>query len=150
MARIIGNLAKTERMDATVESIESADREDVILRRWTPVILRSILITASIALVVGLVMSATISPGYYVGRFHLVQHGRPYVPQDWAQLAVGAAAGDPHDFLTLSLVILTLVPVARVVFSFILFIKERDLVFVVATAYVLAGLIVGMLLGSIG
>jgi uncharacterized membrane protein len=131
-------------------SLESTEHEDVILRRWTPLILRSVLVTASIALVVGLVMSATISPGYYVDRFHLVQHGRAYAPQDWAHLAVGAVAGNPHDFLTLSLVILTLVPIARVVFSFILFIRERDLVFVAATAYVLAGLIVGTLLGSMG
>jgi uncharacterized membrane protein len=124
--------------------------EDRILRSWTPVILRSVLITASVVLVIGLVASATIAPGYYVGRFHIIQHGDLYKAQDWAQLITGAISGQPHDILTLGLVVLTLVPIARVLFSFILFIKERDLVFVAATAYVLAGLIVGTLLGSIG
>jgi uncharacterized membrane protein len=126
------------------------DDEDRILRSWTPVILRSVLITASLILVVGLVTSATISPGYFVQRFHLVQRGTLYAVQDWAQLAAGAISGNPHDILTFGLIVLTLVPIARVVFSFILFIKERDLVFVAATAYVLAGLVAGVLLGSIG
>ena len=45
---------------------------------------------------------------------------------------------------------LTLVPLARVAFCFILFIRERDYTYVALTAYVLAGLIVGVLVGSVG
>jgi uncharacterized membrane protein len=52
--------------------------------------------------------------------------------------------------MTLGLYVLTLVPLARVAFCFLLFIKERDYAYVGFTAYVLAGLIVGMLLGSAG
>ena len=58
--------------------------------------------------------------------------------------------GNPHAVLTIGLFELTLVPLARVAFCFILFIKERDYTYVAFTAYVLAGLIVGVLVGSVG
>jgi uncharacterized membrane protein len=45
---------------------------------------------------------------------------------------------------------LTLVPLARVAFCLMLFIKQRDLIYVAFTAYVLAGLIAGIMLGSTG
>jgi uncharacterized membrane protein len=53
-------------------------------------------------------------------------------------------------WLMLGLFVLTLVPLARVVFCFLLFIKERDYTYVAFTAYVLAGLIVGVLVGGAG
>ena len=59
-------------------------------------------------------------------------------------------AGNPHAVLTVGLFVLTLVPLARVAFCFILFISERDYTYVAFTAYVLAGLIVGVLVGSVG
>ena len=59
-------------------------------------------------------------------------------------------AGNPHAVLTVGLFVLTLVPLARVAFCFILFIRERDYTYVALTAYVLAGLIVGVLVGSVG
>jgi uncharacterized membrane protein len=52
--------------------------------------------------------------------------------------------------MTLGLMILTLVPLARVIFSLLFFIKTRNKPFVIFTAYVLAGLVVGVLLGRIG
>jgi uncharacterized membrane protein len=58
--------------------------------------------------------------------------------------------GNPHAVLTIGLFVLTLVPLARVAFCFILFIRERDYTYVAFTAYVLAGLIVGVLVGSVG
>jgi len=58
--------------------------------------------------------------------------------------------GNPHAVLTIGLFILTLVPLARVAFCFILFLRERDYIYVVLTAYVLTGLIVGVLVGRIG
>jgi uncharacterized membrane protein len=58
--------------------------------------------------------------------------------------------GDPHSVMTLGLYVLTLVPLARVAFSFLLFLKERDYAYIGFTAYVLTGLIVGMLLGRMG
>lgn len=134
-----------------MQSLRTADEENRILRHWTPLILRSILITAMAFLVVGLTLAATRSPGYYVGRFRLVQSGKTiHAATNWAGLTMGAAHGDPRAIMTLGLVVLTLVPIARVAFTFVLFLKERDAVFVMATAYVLAGLIAGILLGRIG
>ena len=93
---------------------------------------------------------ATMAPGYYVNRFHAVQHGLIHENEAWSQLVYGVRHGDPHAIMTFGLFILTLVPLARVAFTFLLFLKERDFVFVAATAYVLAGLIVGVVLGRIG
>ncbi len=134
-----------------MQSLRTADEENRILRHWTPIILRCILVTAIAFLVLGLTLAATRSPGYYVGRFHLVQSGKTMqAATNWAGLTTGATHGDPRAVMTLGLVVLTLVPIARVAFTFVLFLKERDAVFVAATAYVLAGLIAGILLGRIG
>jgi uncharacterized membrane protein len=134
-----------------MKSLRTVDEENRILRQWTPIILRSILITAMAFLVVGLTLAATRSPGYYIGRFHLVQSGKTmHAATNWAGLTTDMAHGDPRAIMTLGLVVLTLVPIARVAFTFVLFLKERDAVFVAATAYVLVGLIAGILLGRIG
>jgi len=42
--------------------------EDRILRVWTPILLRSILIASMILLVSGLVLTYTFAPDYYVHR----------------------------------------------------------------------------------
>ena len=41
-------------------------------------------------------------------------------------------------------------PLARVAFMLVLFLKERDFIYVAATAYVLAALIMGVMLGRVG
>jgi uncharacterized membrane protein len=65
-------------------------------------------------------------------------------------LIAAAAAGDGPEIATFGLFVLTLVPLARVAFCFILFLKQRSMVFAAFTAYVLAGLAAGLLLGRIG
>ena len=124
--------------------------EDRILREWTPILLRSILIAAMILLVTGLILSYTFAPDYYVDRYHEVQQGHLMGREKFALLYGRIRAGNPHAVLTLGLFVLTLVPLARVAFCFILFIRERDYTYVALTAYVLAGLIVGVLVGSVG
>ncbi|HSY78480.1 MAG TPA: DUF1634 domain-containing protein [Verrucomicrobiae bacterium] len=124
--------------------------EDRILREWTPILLRSILIAAMILLVAGLVLDYTFAPDYYVHRYHEVQLGHVMGREKFALLYGRIRAGNPHAVLTLGLFVLTLVPLARVAFCFILFIRERDYTYVALTAYVLAGLIVGVLVGSVG
>jgi hypothetical protein len=127
------------------------DEEDRLLRTWTPRILRTILIAASLILVAGIAASAGRSPHYYVGRFRAVQSGDAvHLRQDWVDLARRATHGDPHSIMTLGLCVLTLVPLARVAFCFVLFIRQRDGLFIAATAYVLAALILGVMLGRIG
>jgi uncharacterized membrane protein len=124
--------------------------EDRILRVWTPILLRTILIAAMVVLVAGLVMTYTFAPDYYVDRYRAVQQGNLIGKEKFSLLFDRIRAGNPHAVLTIGLFVLTLVPLARVAFCFILFIRERDYTYVAFTAYVLAGLIVGVLVGSVG
>ncbi len=128
------------------------EEENRILRVWTPILLRSILIAAMILLVSGLVLTYTFAPDYYVDRYHAVEQGHLLGKEKFGHgvLLGRIREGNPHAVLTLGLFVLTLVPLARVGFCFILFIRERDYTYVALTAYVLAGLIVGVLLGSVG
>ncbi len=127
-----------------------AGEEDRIMRVWTPILLRTILTVAVVTLVVGLVMMATKAPGYYIARYRAVQAGYGHSPETFAQIARSAMDGDPHSVMTLGLFVLTLVPLGRVAFCFLLFVKERDYTYVAFTAYVLGGLLFGVLLGRIG
>src|SRR5438270_11330660 len=113
-----------------------ASREDEILREWTPLILRMLLMISATVLVLGLVIIAVSSPSYYVERFHAAQQGRRHIRQEWAQLGEAALTGDPHSILMVGLLVLTAVPLGRVSFTFILFLKQGDRVFALATAYV--------------
>ena len=124
--------------------------EDRILRLWTPVLLRTILIAAMAVLALGLFLMATHAPGFYVQRYRAVEAGHLHKPESFSQIISGALARDPHSVMTLGLFILTLVPLARVAFCFALFLKQRDYIYVGLTAYVLIGLIAGVLLGKIG
>ena len=124
--------------------------EDRILRVWTPILLRTILITAMVVLVAGLVLTYTYAPGYYVERYNAVRQGHLIGKEKFGLLIEHIRGGNPHAILTIGLFVLTLVPLARVAFCFLLFIRERDYTYVAFTAYVLAGLIVGVLVGSVG
>src|SRR6202011_560249 len=126
------------------EAIAASNEEDRILRVWTPILLRTILIVATIVLGIGLFLMATKAPGYYVERFRAVQAGHMHEPESFSQVIKGALAGDPHSVMTLGLFILTLVPLARVAFCFLLFLKQRDSIYVAFTAYVLIALMAGM------
>lgn len=124
--------------------------EDRILRTWTPIILRAILIVSAIIMVVGIAQAITLAPDFYLRRFHAIQHGQLHVREGFAQLIEGMRQGDPHAVMTIGLYVLTLVPLVRVAFTFVLFVKEKDFIFVAATAYVLAGLVLGVILGRVG
>jgi uncharacterized membrane protein len=126
------------------------EEENRILRVWTPFLLRTILIAAMVTLVAGLILTYTFAPDYYVDRYHAVEHGHLIGKEKFGLIGERIRHGNPHAVLTIGLFILTLVPLARVAFCFILFIRERDYTYVALTAYVLAGLIVGVLVGSVG
>ena len=124
--------------------------EDRILRRWTPILLRSIVISAMTVLVVGLVLTATFAPNYFVHRYHQVQLGHLLGRESLASIWSNVLAGKPHAVLTVGLYMLTLVPLARVLFCLVLFIRTRDMAYVGFTAYVFTALIIGLLLGHVG
>ena len=124
--------------------------EDRILRSWTPFILRAVLISAGTVLVIGLVLMIK-TPGEYVDHFRLAQENAPRQEHgSFAGLLLYALNGDPRSIMTVGLLILTLVPLARVAFSWFFFIQRRNWAFVFFTAYVLAGLAAGAMLGRIG
>jgi uncharacterized membrane protein len=123
--------------------------EDRILRVWTPILLRTILIASAIVLSVGLFLMATKTPTFYVQRFRSIQAGQLHPMETFTQDIAAARTGDPHSVMTLGLFILTLVPLARVAFCFLLFLKERDYTYVIFTAYVLIALVAGVVLGRI-
>jgi len=125
--------------------------EDRILRKWTPLILRIILVVSSIVMAVGIAQSVAVAPGFFVRRFHAIQSsGQLHARESVAQLIHEMRHGDPHGTMTIGLFLLTLVPLARVAFTFGLFLKQRDFVYVAATTYVLAALVAGVMLGRIG
>jgi len=128
---------------------QTAENENRVLRFWTPILLRTILTVAAVILIFGLILM-TSKPDLYVARFRAAQAHHFADKESFPELVALAARGDPHSVMTLGLYVLTLVPLARVAFSFLLFIRERDYAYVAFTAYVLMGLILGMLLGSIG
>ena len=133
-----------------METAIASGEEDRILRTWTPLILRSILLLSSIVMAVGIAQSLAVAPGFFVRRFHAIQQGQLHVRESVPQLLAEMRQGDPHGLMTIGLYLLTLVPLVRVAFTFFLFIKERDFVYVTATAYVLAALAVGVMLGRVG
>ncbi len=124
--------------------------EDRILRVWTPMLLRTILLAAVVLLASGLMLMAVHEPGFYVARYHQVRAGTHHDFETLPQLYRSALHGDPHGVLTMGLFVLTLVPLGRVAFCFLLFIRERDYTYVGFTFYVLTGLVIGVLLGRVG
>ena len=126
----------------------SAD-EDRILRVWTPLLLRTILIIAAAILIVGLGLAIR-SPSAYVSRYRSIEAGHFHAPETLTQEFFGAMRGDSHSIMTVGLLVLTLVPLGRVAFCFLFFLKQRDYAYVGFTAYVLIGLLAGIMLGNIG
>src|SRR5216684_3998026 len=107
-------VAESEKLSG-IEDAASAE-EDRILRLWTPILLRSIVIVAMTALIAGLILAAVRAPGYFADRYRQVQLGhligRESLAVIWSRLLVG----DPHAILTTGLFLLTLVPLVRVAF----------------------------------
>ena len=125
--------------------------EERILRVWTPIILRTILVAAIAILLTGLLSIAWQSPSYYIARFHHLQKfGHPENRETIAMLVAASLRGESRSIMTLGLMVLTLVPLARVAFCFLFFVKERDFTYVAFTAYVLIGLVAGVVLGRVG
>ena len=127
----------------------SAD-EDRILRVWTPVLLRTIVLISIASLILGLIMTALYTPSHFVERYHQVQLGHLIGKQSLTTIASKVMSGEPRAILMMGLFLLTLVPLVRVAFCLGLYLKARDYAFVGFTAYVLIALVLGAMLGRIG
>ncbi len=126
------------------------DEEERILRVWTPVLLRTILMVAVTLLLLALAQTFRRSHGNYAESLRWIQQTAPEAQKSLPYLAVGACHGSPTAIATLGLMVLTLVPLVRVSFCLLLFLRQRNREFVIFTSYVLAGLAIGVILGKIG
>src|SRR5260370_16720650 len=101
---------------------DRTDNEERILRVWTPIILRTILATAIVILLIGLISMAWQNPGYYVARFHHLQKiGHLQNRESVAALVAASLRGSPHPIMTLRLLGLTLLPLPPLSFPSLLF-----------------------------
>ena len=129
----------------------SREDEDRFLRVWTPIILRASVLLSAVLLIIGLAVMAVTAPGFYVDRIHELRiEGRRAASEDWKALTVQAFHGHPRAILMFGMLLLTLVPLGRVAFTFFFFLKQGDLPFTLLTATVLLLLIVGMIVGRVG
>jgi uncharacterized membrane protein len=127
-----------------------SEQGEQILRFWTPLLLRSILIVSVFILLVGLLLALSRPSSYYMKSFEKAQQGLVHQRTSASTIFREAIHGDPDAVMIIGLMVLTLVPLARVVFCLLVFLRERDLIYVLFTAYVLVGLILGIFLGRIG
>jgi uncharacterized membrane protein len=128
----------------------TSDQEEQILRLWTPLLLRSILAVSVFLLMMGLLLAVARPSGNYVKSFENARRGLLHQQPSVPAILRHALRGDPEAVIVVGLMVLTLVPLARVLFCFLLFLRQRDFVYVLLTAYVLISLILGVVLGRIG
>jgi uncharacterized membrane protein len=79
----------------------------------------------------------------------LISRGATF-PHSFGSLLTGLGHGDPASIVAAGLLLLVLTPVLRVAVSILTFAYQRDAVFVVVTAFVLAVLIASFFLGTAG
>ncbi|MBC7693157.1 MAG: DUF1634 domain-containing protein [Methylotenera sp.] len=70
------------------------------------------------------------------------------VPHTFPQFALGLSILDPGTVIALGLLVLISLPMIRVGLAFILFVLERDYVYIAISLFVFAALISGLLLGK--
>jgi uncharacterized membrane protein len=77
-----------------------------------------------------------------------VFHGEPELLRSIGAIVRGALALDPAAVVQLGLLLLIATPVARVAFTLVAFVLQRDRTYVLITSIVLALLLYGLLLGK--
>ncbi len=125
--------------------------DDRLLRTWTPRILRGALVASAILLVAGLCVIAATEPHAYVASYRALEHARGSTAAGRSSSVNHQIANVPGDALLVTgLLVLTLVPIARVAFAALVFLRARDWVFFALTSLVLALLFLGVVLGRVG
>lgn len=74
-----------------------------------------------------------------------VFHGEPPALRGVSAIVSGAARFEARSVIMLGLLVLIATPILRVVFSVVIFLFERDVIFVAITLFVLAVLLFGLL-----
>ena len=125
--------------------------DDRLLRTWTPRILRGALVASGVLLVAGLCVIATTEPDLYVSSYRALEHARGSSAGDASSDVLHELAHQRGNALLIAgLLVLTLVPIARVAFAALVFLRARDWLFFALTTLVLALLSLGVVLGRMG
>ncbi|MDI3297957.1 MAG: DUF1634 domain-containing protein [Bacillota bacterium] len=98
----------------------------------------------------GVLLSAAIM---FAGLVLLFLHpaGRSYArPGGFEQVFLELGRGDPLAVIDLGILVLVLTPIARVLLSVFVFLRERDLTYTAVTLFVLLVLVASFLLGKAG
>ncbi len=124
--------------------------------RWVDTAISSLLrggVLLSIAVVtLGIALSFIHHPEYFSSRPALgsLTRGAMHYPSSVRAVVDGVRAGRGQAMVMAGLLLLIATPVARVALSIVVFIIERDRLYVAITAAVLTILLVGFAIGSAG
>ena len=101
---------------------------------------------------IGLVITFVHHPDYFSSRPALGELTRPgaHFPSSIADVLTGVRDGSGQAIVMAGLLLLVATPVARVALSILIFLIEKDRLYVVITAAVLAILLVAFITGSAG
>jgi len=120
---------------------------DTSIERMVSVLLRTGVVISGVIVFLGGI--------YYLARHgyqpadHHTFHGEPSVDRIIGQIAAGAIALRARSIIQMGLLILIATPIARVAFSLVAFILERDRTYVVITAIVLTILLYSLVSGAL-
>ena len=114
-------------------------------------LLREGVITSLAIVVVGLVLSFVHHPAYLSSHSQLKQITTPgrFVPHSIGEVVSGVVQLKGEAIIALGLLLLIATPVLRVAVSIVVFLIERDWIFVALTGFVLAMLIFSFFLGRV-
>lgn len=100
----------------------------------------------------GIVLTFVHHPDYFSSRPALgsLTHGAMHYPSSLTEVIDGVRAGRGQAMVMAGLLLLIATPVARVAFSIVVFVIERDRLYVGITAFVLIVLLVSFAIGRAG
>jgi uncharacterized membrane protein len=110
-------------------------------------VLRTGVLIAAALVAIGLVMFfVDVANGTTSGQAkEILSHGGHQITVSWTSIAHGVTHGDALSVIELGLLVLILTPVSRVLLTLVLFLIEKDPVFVIVSAIVLFVLMLGFL-----
>lgn len=141
-----------------VQHIDGARNQDLLrIELLIAQLLRAGVVLSFLILAIGIVaVVLTGQTGYEQIRLDDVNSivgyrtGHTPFPNSVTDIATGLVTFKPYAIIALGLVVLIAIPVLRVAVSVIAFARERDLLYVLITAFVLAMLILSFILGEAG
>ncbi|MDA8367929.1 MAG: DUF1634 domain-containing protein [Actinomycetota bacterium] len=139
---------------ATVGAPSLPDEDERVRRTEVAIslVLRIGVVVSLLVVVAGVIDGMVRSPAERTSAtlgHSLISRGATF-PHSFGSLFTGLGHGDPASIVAAGLLLLVLTPVLRVAVSILTFAYQRDAVFVVVTAFVLAVLIASFFLGTAG